>query len=219
MRFFIKITVVLLMLSAYFAGCKKEDSKTLIITGNIIDGNQNKPVADAEVTFWVSRMVNGTYNPDLIELSKVNTDASGNYSFNITKEKDAAYRITIDKTKYFSRLIDINASDLPAGNHVLNYNIIPEAFLKLHIKNVNSFDVTDLILYSIGGNHPTGTNCCSNASNTGLGYSFDKTQICKTYGAQNIKLEWSVKRNGYTTNFDSTIYCIPFDTTYFNLYY
>ena len=219
MRFFIKISLVLLMLTVYIAGCKKEDSKNLMITGNIFDGNQNKPVADAEVTFMVSRMVNGTYNPDFIELSKVNTDAAGNYSFNITKEKDAAYRIAIDKAKYFGSVIDINASDLPAGNHVLNYNLLPEAFLKLHIKNVNSFDVTDFVMYSLGGTHPALPNCCNNTSSTGVGYSFDKTQICKTYGAQNIKIEWSVKRNGYTTNFDSTIYCIPFDTTYFNLYY
>jgi hypothetical protein len=219
MRFFIRITVVSLLLACIVFACKKEEDKALIITGRIIDGNQNKAVTDAEVTFWVSRMQNGTYNPDLIELSKVNTDASGNYSFNITKEKDAAYRITIDKANYYSQLIDINADDLPAGNHVLNYNILPVAYFKLHVKNVNSFDVTDLILYNINGNHPSLANCCNNGSNSGLGYSFDKTQICKTYGAQNIKVEWTVKRNGFSTSFDSTIYCIPFDTTTFNLNY
>lgn len=211
---FAVFSILILILS-----CKKDENNSISINGKIYDGNQNIPVVDAEVTFWVSRLENGTYNPNLIALFTVNTDAAGNYSFNLTKEKDASYRITIDKTKYFGQIIDIDVDDLPPGTHNLNYTILPEAYIKLHVKNVNYFDNNDKIGYSITSTQPTGTNCCNNLPTTGTGYNYENTSICKTYGAQKIKVSWSVKKNSINSLYDSLIYCVPFDTTTFDLIY
>jgi len=210
--------IILAVILLHFS-CNKDDNKTLTVSGRITDANQQIAVADAEVSFWASRLQNGTYNPNLTNLLTVNTDANGNYSFTVTKEKDALYRITVSKSKYFGLSNDINVDDLAAGSHILNYSILPEAFIKLHVKNVNFYDNSDFIGYSFASQQPVGINCCNNQPTIGLGFAYENTLFCKTFGAQKIKIEWTVKKNQINSVHDTMIYCVPFDTTKFDLIY
>lgn len=219
MRILFNLIIVALSISILFSSCKKEEDKTIIVQGKIIDGNQKIPVVDAQVTFWVNRLQNGTYNPNMTALLTVNTDASGNYSFNIIKEKDAAYRITIAKPNYFGQTNDIEVADLPAGTHILDYSVLPVAYFKLHVTNAFPYGNSDVIGYSISNPQPDGINCCDNVASTGSGYFYENTIKCKTYGAQKIKVTWNVKKDNVTTMYDSLIYCVPFDTTTFDLNY
>lgn len=219
----LKFLLLSILLGVFFitilSTCSKDEDKTLQINGNISDGNQHIPVKDAVVTFWVSRIQNGTYNPNLTPLISLNTDENGNYSFNVSKDKDAAYRITVEKEKYFSLTTDYNVDDLPSGTHNLNYSILPEAYFKMHVANTTPIDNNDMIGYYISSNQPSVNNCCNNQTFTGLGYFYNYTHICKTYGAQQIKINWTVKKNNFISYYDTAIYCLPFDTTLFNLNY
>ncbi len=210
---FIFLAVVLMF------SCKKDDTKKIVIKGKIIDKNQNIPVSGAEITFWASRLQGGTYNPSLIPMASAVSNENGDFQIAYDKDKDASYRITVEKNNYFGITQDIDVDKLPSGNYTYNYEITPEAYLKLVVKNHYPYDNNDFIGYTINPPQPNGVNCCPSSANTGIGYFYENTIKCKTYGAQKVKITWSVKKNNINSLYDSLIYCIPFDTTVFNLNY
>ena len=201
--------------------CKKNDDSIITIQGKIIDANQNIAVANAEVTFWASRIQSGTYNPNYIALATANTDAGGNYSLQITKAKDAGFRITIEKPKYFGQTTDISVENLPAGTHNLNYSIYPEAYIKMIVNITSLANNNDFVSYWFNNTQPSGANCCNNTHITVnySGQSYSKTIICKTFGGQNMLVKWIVKKDNISTPYESSVYCTPFDTTFFPLNY
>jgi len=184
-----------------------------------MDSNQQIAVANAEVTFWASRIQNGTYNPNYTALLTTYSDASGNYSFQITKEKDAGYRITVNKAKYFGLTTDISVEGLPSGTHNLSYSIYPEAYFKLIVKNYSFIDNSDFISYWFSNTQPNGINCCDNTPVNFTGQFYEDTVKCRTYGGQTMTVKWVVRKAGSTTPFESSVYCTPFDTTVFKLNY
>ena len=87
----------------------------------------------------------------------------------------------------------------------------------MHIKNVTQ---STQIGYTFANTQPACYTCCNSSSaNVGFGTTFDSIAICNTFGSQKIEVQWTVLKNGSTHQHDSLIYCPPFDTTVFNLYY
>jgi len=214
LKFYLIISIFILNI---LYSCKKEESKTISIKGKITDKNQNLPIAGAEITFWASKLQGGIYNPSLIPVSLTYSNESGNFQLIYEKDKDASYRITVEKNNYFGITQDIEVDDLPSGNYNFNYEIVPTAFLKLIVKNYYPYDNNDFIGYTINAPQPSGANCCNTSPYIGTGYFYENTIKCKTYGAQKVKISWSVKKNNINSLYDSLIYCKPFDTTIFNL--
>ncbi len=221
MRFFFNLLLMVCLLGIFALtnSCKKDDENTIIVKGIITDANLKTPIANAEVTFWASRIQNATYNSNYISLATTYTDANGNYVLQITKGKDAGFRITAEKAKYFGQTADIVVDALPAGTHTLNYSIYPEAFFKMNVKNNTPINNSDFISYWFYNTQPTGANCCNNLAINFTGQFYENTVKCRTFGGQNIIVKWNVKKNNVVTYNESTIYCTPFDTTTFDLNY
>ncbi|MCX6231176.1 MAG: hypothetical protein NTZ33_06495 [Bacteroidetes bacterium] len=202
-----------------FFSCKKSSDNEIIIQGIIIDANQHIPLANVEVTFWASRIQGSTYNPNYVSLIYTTTDANGYYYMKATKDKDAGYRITLDKSKYFSLTNDISVETLSPGTHQLNFSLFPEAFFKLIVKNTIPFNNNDFINYWFYNPQPSGLNCCNNSQISFTGQSYENTILCRTYGAQNMTVKWNVKKNNIVTLSEHSIYYTAFDTTTYNLNY
>jgi len=213
------LIIIVLIVAFSIISCKKDESKTITIKGKIIDKNQNLPVSGAEVIFWASKLQGSTYNPNLIPVSSTLSNEGGDFMLTYEKDKDASYRISVTKNKYFEITQDIEVDKLPSGNYNFNYDIVPEAYLKLIVKNYYPYDNNDFIGYTINAPQPSGNNCCPSSANTGLGYFYENTYKCKTYGAQKVRMSWSVKKNNINSLYDTLIFCVPFDTTIFNLNY
>ncbi len=213
------ILIVTLLAFVLVSSCNKDDEKIIIVQGKITDANQHTAISNAEVTFWSSRIQSGTYNPNYVALASSFTDAAGNYSLQITKEKDAGFRITVDKEKYFGNTQDLFVDDLPSGTHQINYSIYPEAHFKMNVKNSAPNDNTDFINYWFFNTQPNGANCCNNVPINFTGQSYENTLNCRTFGGQQIVVKWIVKKAGVTTPYETSIFCVPFDTTVFNLNY
>jgi len=221
MRFFNYPVLIFSLLGTFILvnSCKKEDDKTIIVLGKITDANQQTALANATVTFWSSRIQSGTYNPNYVELAKAFTDAGGNYNLQITKGKDAGFRITVDKDKYFGQTSDISVESLLSGTHTLNYSIYPEAYFKLIVKNTSNFDNNDFISYWFNNTQPNGYNCCNNIPINYTGLNYENTVRCRTFGGQSMIVKWNVRKDGVSYPYESSVYCAPFDTTVFNLNY
>jgi hypothetical protein len=221
MKFLINSIFIISLIGTFlfFYSCKKDDDNNIIIQGKIIDANQNIAVANAEVTFWSSRIQSGAYNPNYIAITSAITDAGGNYNLQIIKAKDAGFRITIEKPKYFGQTTDISVENLPAGTNTLNYSIYPEAYFKMIVKNISFVDNNDFISYWFKNTQPSGANCCNNVQTNYTGQSYSNIIKCRTFGGQNMIVKWIVRKDNVTTPYESSVYCAPFDTTVFNLNY
>jgi hypothetical protein len=216
-KYFSFLLISLLLLG--FFSCKKSSDNEINIEGYIIDANQHIPLANAVVTFWASRIQDGIYNPNYTQVAFAITDASGYYKIKTAKDADAGYRITAEKSKYFSLISDYSVEVLSPGNHQLSYSIYPEAFFKLIVKNTSPVNNNDFISYWFNSTQPTGINCCNNNIVSFTGQTYENTIKCRTYGAQNMVIKWNVKKDNIVMPSEFSVYCTPFDTTTYNLNY
>ena len=209
----------ILILAIILIGCQKK-SETISLKGKVFDPNQNTYIKGARVTLQATLISSGVYSSAYQDISSGLTDASGNFSFDINVQHVVSYKIIIQKDSYFyyEKIINPDAWT-PGQTYSLSYNIYPEAYIKLDIKNVNPFDNNDVIYYAFATGYSDCTECCSNKYFSGTGIQFNTIFKCKTFGAVNADLIWHFTKNNIDTQYDSIIYCKPFDTTCIKIRY
>ena len=218
-RLLIFLAVALFSLLMAMWACKKEQAK-IIFKGTVNDPNLHQPVANARVTLSSSSVSNGFYNPNYNDIATTTTLSDGSFSFEFDKQKSAGYRVYISKDNYFDNTIDIPESDITAGSaYTPTYALYPAGFITLHVKNVSPFDTTDMIAYSFSSVQTSCFQCCSNATVKGYGTHYETTSSCRTYGANYVRINWHVFKFGSDVSYSDSVYCTPFDTTYYQLLY
>jgi hypothetical protein len=213
------IIVGILVVTGFGISCKKEKEK-ININGTVYDPNLKTFLANAHITISASMISSGFYNSNYTDIASTTTDANGAFNFEFDKQKSAGYRVFISKDNYFDNTIDINDADVVPGTpYTAAYNLYPVAYIKLHVKNSTPYDTSDAIRYSYTSGYLTCYECCSNILTKGYGKNYDVTTKCKTYGSQNVMINWSVYKAGYDVAYSDTIFCIPFDTTTYQILY
>ncbi len=219
-KFFKPIAILSIIAIVYFIfSCKKDVNNTIVLNGRIYDPNQKAYVSGADVQFLSSKIVSGSYNPTYVVVASAVTDANGSFHLEYVKDKDAAFQVIVSKDKYFDHTYDIAVTALPGGTYTPTYNIYCDAYFKIHVKNTLPNAANDQIGYAYVNSQPACYTCCNSTPQVGLGNSYDSTSKCRTFGAQKMHVQWSVKKNGNTFQYDSSIFCAPFDTTLFELFY
>jgi hypothetical protein len=205
--------------SVYFNACKKDKNK-ITINGKVYDPNSKSYVSNASVTISSSRISSGFYNSNYTDIDNTLTDANGNFSFEFNKEKSGGYRFYVNKDKYFEITADIPDDDIVPGTpYTPVFNLYSEAYLKLHVKNSAPWNNDDFIAYYYTQGYLDCFECCSEHTNTGTGMLYDSTFRCKTYGSQNVIINWHVTKMGSDIAYSDTVFCLPFDTTFFEILY
>jgi hypothetical protein len=220
-RTFILISAVLFITPsiAFFASCKK-DKNVIKISGTVYDPNTKAYVQGAHVNISASKITSGFYNPNYSDIASTTTDANGAFSFEFDKDKTAGYRFYISKDNYFDNTTDVPDDDIVAGEtYTPTFNIYPEAYIKLHVKNSAPYNSTDFIAYSYESNLVQCAGCCTNNTFKGYGTGYDTLFSCKAYGNQNVKINWHVTKVGTDVAYSDTIFVTAFDTTQYQLFY
>ncbi len=208
-----------IIISAIIYSCKKDKEK-ITINGVVTDPNMNVKVSNAHVTISASMVTSGFYNSNYTDIASTTTDGNGAFTFEFEKQKSAGYRIYISKDNYFDNTIDIPDGKIVSGTpYTPTYNIYPVAYVKLHVKNSTPFDTNDKIRYSYTSGYTSCFECCSNVIIKGYGQHYDTISKCKTYGSQNVIINWSVYKAGYDIAYGDTFFCTPFDTTFYEILY
>ncbi len=214
------ITIFFILFVAILVCCKKNKDNTIFLEGKIYDPNQNVYVSNALVTISSSSIQSGIYNSNYQDIKTATTDASGFYSLEIPEEKVIDYRLFIRKDKYFENTVNISPDVLiPGETYTSDYNLYPEAYIKLEVKNNDPFDSLDFIAYSIKNAVYGCPCCCSDSIYQGQGEDYEKTIKCKVYGSQYVVISGHVNKNGSDNLLCDSVYCTPFDTTTYLLYY
>tara|TARA_R110001592_G_scaffold219477_1_gene473843 strand:- start:260738 stop:261370 length:633 start_codon:yes stop_codon:yes gene_type:complete len=134
------------------------------------------------------------------------TGPDGYYHFDF--EGDGSYGIFSDgRWPEYSHLPGYKPVNKGEHNEI-SFTLQPQAWLRLHIKNVNPHNHLDRISL-MPGNSPV----------TFTGEAVDVFEIYKVWGNTNRALKWAVEKNDLVTNYSDTIYLLGNDTTFYEILY
>ncbi len=198
-----KKIIPLLGILAFFAAnsCKKKDL-TYQIKGTIYDSSFNSPLAGAQVVISAS-----SSGSALSTLTTLTTDASGNYSYELKRDKYQSITIAVTKSNYFSDGSTTTLDNLSLeDDNAFNYNMYARSWVRLHFVS----DGTKVIKYYKQG----GKNGCAECCPTGeiqLNNITDQSVYCINDGNTPYKIFYDVQ--GTTNNGTLEVITAPFDTT------
>ncbi len=182
--------------------CKKKNLK-YVIKGTISDSSFNVPLSGAKVTIYVTT----TSNTTPVQKVSLTTDASGNYSYELEREKLQSVIISVDKNNYFSDGTTTTLDNLSLDDdNVFSYNLYAKSWVRLHFVS----DGTKTIKYY----KQIGKNGCAECCPTGemqLTNVIDQSVYCINNGNTQYQIYYDVQ--GTTDNGTLSVNTVPFDTT------
>lgn len=220
-RLFQALIVIAVIMTAvtYFYSCKKDKNK-IEINGRVYDPNSGTYLANATVTISSSRISSGFYNSNYSDITSAVTDANGNFTLEFEREKSSGYRFFIRKDKYFDVITDVPDADIVPGTiYTPTFELLPEGFIRLHVKNNQPWNSADFVAFSYNSGNISCYQCCNSVINKGYGMTFDTTTFCKTSGNHNVIINWHYTKMGTDVAFSDTIFCPQFDTAYYEILY
>ena len=187
------------------AACSKE-SKTTVVEGYAYEKNTTIPLEGVHVHLFGMGGALGLGSGGTHGTGTRITGSDGYYRFEF--EHNGAYGIRADglPPDYFD--VGINSDIQNGTSNRIDMHLAPQAWLKVHIKNVNPHDFNDRVSMFIMG-YPEDY----------YGTLIDRINIYRTPGNSNKILSWGVTKNGiFESNID-TIYIIGRDTTLYEIHY
>jgi 5-hydroxyisourate hydrolase-like protein (transthyretin family) len=211
--------ILFLIFFIFVQSCKKKTDK-LTISGYIYDTNESSPAGNVSVSLFAQKITGGSWNANYERINSTTTGSDGKFSFKFDVIKVSGYRLFFEKLNYFTITNDFSGNVVSnGGEYYQSYQIIPVAFLKIHIKNLFPFNLSDYMSYNIVGGTSSGSDCCSDTISRFHGKNIDITRICKIYGNKNIKIEWIYTKNNNSHPLTTNLFCPAFDTTFIDLFY
>jgi hypothetical protein len=214
-----KYSLLFFLISIIIISCKKKE-ENYAISGSLSDPYQNIQVSGADVTLLAQKIESGMLNANFEEISSMQTDANGNFSFEFDVAAYSNYKLEIRKDNYFIKDVEINPNHVKK-NEVYNdsYEIFSEAWLSLNIINNYPADITDNIAVSILHDAAGIYDCCSDSTASYEGTGVSENIVCKTYGGHTVTINWTVTSGGESNVFTQNVTCTAFDTTSFTISY
>jgi hypothetical protein len=182
--------------------CKKKNLK-YTIKGVIYDSSFNTPLSGATVTISIT----STTSTVAVQKVALTTDAAGNYSYELDREKLQNVIISVSKNNYFTEGTTTTLENLTLEeDNTFNYNLYAKSWARLHFVS----DGTKTIKYF----RQTGKNGCEECCPAGeiqLANITDYSVYCINNGNTPYQIFYDVQ--GTTNNGSLSVNTVPFDTT------
>ena len=185
-------------------GCWKEKEQKTTVDFRIVEYGTNQPIENARIILkqCESEFLGGTF---CIELDTVFTDAQGRFKLDLS-ETPLALELGISAENYFA--FDGDYSLLWNRHNTGDIALYPHAWLKVHIKNVNPFDVFDKLELGLIPGHEVFY---------GETVDIEKNYLC--YGNSFQQVGWYVTKNQVNEVKIDSIFLSHHDTVSYNLFY
>ena len=182
--------------------CKKKNLK-YTIKGTITDSSFNAPLSGAKVTISITTNSNNTP----VQKVALTTDASGNYSYELDRDKLQSVIISVDKDNYFSDGTTTTLDNLSLDNdNTFNYNVYAKSWVRLHFVS----DGTKTIKYYKQAGKSGCQECCASGE-VQLDNVIDQSVYCINNGNTQYQIFYDVQ--GTSNNGTLSVNTVPFDTT------
>ena len=194
-----------------FVGCRKISHNT-DVSGSVNENGTYRSMAD--VTVYLLKQDGNCFscvNPFRI-VQTTNTDENGRFSFDFKSEKGYTYTLAAKKNNYFDLVGGVIHIDKDKNNKGISITLIPYAYLKLHIRNVNPFNGLDL--FSISHSY---LNYNFYGANVDTIFTISPSAPFK--GNEINTLYYGVERNNIITGYSTQVYCPAFDTAFTSVDY
>ncbi|MBC8045303.1 MAG: hypothetical protein H7Y00_00760, partial [Fimbriimonadaceae bacterium] len=127
------------ILTLSIIGCDKNMHSG--VTGTVLDKTTNTPVAEAEVgLFEKDAEIFGGFGGVLLETKYAESD--GSFYFDFTERSGYNYYVHAIKDQYFNDQSN-NITYVHNGDEDVIVYLQPEAYLRVHIKTVNEYEIFD----------------------------------------------------------------------------
>ena len=185
-----KLLILYALIFITIFSCKRKEEHIFVI-GQTYDNEQNVPIQNVKVVLYGRKIESGSWSSTYTKLGSDVSDAQGSYSIDIENIKASDFKIELTKDNYYSHAVEYKTDDISKGNNVFNFGLHSIAFVKLYIKNSNPATNQDLFTY----------------------------KKCKTYGAFNLIIKYTVRKNNEIKEYVDSVLTTPFDTITHNINY
>jgi hypothetical protein len=212
------VFLVFILLGMLFPSCRKAENLDYIIQGKIVDSRHQAGLAGVSVRIDEQTLDGGTLSGALTTAAQVTTAADGSFELTFPRKNALTYQITLQKTGYFSRTIEVNPDNLtPNEPYAFNASLTPEATVSFRFINANPSTEDDLLRFR-KLNALFTCACCDNAWVNLEGMEVDSVFTCKLHGDYNLTYIYDVYKLEETSTVDS-VFCAAFQTTYVEIAY
>lgn len=187
-----------------FIACKKKTAH-FIIKGTVTDNSFSAPLTG--VTAYLYKVSASTSQEELITSTELSS--SGEYSFDIERDKSTSFVVRIDKTNYFPIEKMINFSDLSVEkDNVYNLSTTAKSWVNLHFRDLSPQSSSEVTYTKQQGK----TDCaeCCTKSEISINGIADTSIYCINDGNSVYSYLYFV--TGTTNSGIKQITTVPFDT-------
>ena len=214
-----RILILLFSILLFFSACKKNKNRDITFQGVVTDLNTSDPSSGITIKFYYQEIGNSTFSSAYKLIGSTTTDANGNYSFSTEKLSAASYRYELSSARDFTSSYSENADNISSSEvNTRNFTIESKSWFSIRIHNGSPVGALDEIIYQNTGLSDC-SSCCNNTAFVHTGMVLDTTFVCTKKGGKNINFTWSVTKATVTNNYNQSLYCAPYDTTYYYLNY
>jgi hypothetical protein len=200
------------------AACKKEEG--LIISGTMTDPNQSIKVVGAMVEVWTQRIISGVFEANFRLAGEQVTGVDGKFEIKLESENYTGIKLIISKSGYFGWESLLNLEDFNNNKgHNAEYQLIPKAWLVIHIYNKEPFDFGDYFDIRLLNPYTNCEECCKGNDYEFIGMDINQTIECISAGHQDLIFQWSKRKNKEQVVKTESIFVKALDTTRIELIY
>jgi hypothetical protein len=212
----IRIVSVAILLAA--SGCAKED--LYFVSGLLTDPNLQVPVSGATVRIWTQKIESGIFTANYKLVGEFVTAADGKFSFKLANATYTGVRLVFSHSGYFGWESQVNTAELSKDQAFFKeYQMLPKAWLRIHVVNGEPFNEADFFEYRILNAYTACEECCQEGARQYYGMAIDQTSECMTSGHQDILIQWSKRKNKIQDVRTESFFVTAFDTTRIELVY
>ena len=211
------IGLIFLLSFVLIYSCKK-DPITIDVRGTVYDNFLGESVAGALVQFYVQDVENGIISFQYKFIGSTSTNDAGNFEFNFEYRNATIYKMRVIKEKYIISEREIPPANWPPDEvNIENFEIVPEAYFKVHLKNQNPFSEYDNLLFQMNYDTVQCATCCHDFTLYITGF-IDTTIYCTVAGETKVNLYY-IANTQMSGTYDLDFFCPAFDTTAVDVFY